>query len=111
MSFVDNDSTPNQGLSATSQATRELGGSRKFLEKRDASRLSQKVKQLTLWESPQNPVPEAGLFRQKPQIVSTPGVCPKERCRYRVVLGAEVLGDQLNLDAALKLAKGGTHNG
>jgi hypothetical protein len=34
-------STPNRGLSATSQAPRELGDSQKFLEKCDASRLSQ----------------------------------------------------------------------
>ena len=40
MSFAGNDSTPNQSLSATSQATQELGDSQKFLEKRDASRLS-----------------------------------------------------------------------
>jgi hypothetical protein len=77
------------------------------LEKRDASRLSQKPKQLTIWESPQTPVSEVGLFRHKPQIVSTPGVCPKERSRYRVVLGGEVLGERLSLDEALKLAKGG----
>jgi len=35
-------STSNRGLSATSQAPSELGDSKKFLEKRDASRLSQK---------------------------------------------------------------------
>jgi hypothetical protein len=107
MNFSVPHSTPNQGLSATSQATRELGDSQKFLDKRDASRLSRKVKQLTLWESPQNPVPEAELFRHKPQIVSIPGVCPKERSRYRVVLGTEVLGDRLTMDEALLLAKGG----
>jgi hypothetical protein len=98
-------STPNRGLSATSQATRELWDSQGFLDNRDASRLS--PKQLNLWEPQQSPVPEVGLFRHKPQIVSTPGICPKERCRYRVVLGGEVLGDRLTLDEALKLAKGG----
>jgi hypothetical protein len=76
-------------------------------QKRDASRLSQKTKQLSLWEPLQSPVPEAELFRHKPQIVSTPGVCPKERCRYRVILGNEVLGDRLTMDEALLLAKGG----
>jgi hypothetical protein len=35
-------STPNQGLSATRQATRELEDSQKFLDNRDASRLSRK---------------------------------------------------------------------
>ena len=35
-------STSNRGLSATSQATRELGDSKEFLDNRDASRLSQK---------------------------------------------------------------------
>jgi hypothetical protein len=76
-------------------------------EKRDASRLSRKSKQLNLWEPLQSPVPEAELFRQKPQIVSISGISPKEPHRYRVVLGAEVLGDRLNLDEALKLAQGG----
>ncbi len=33
MTFVNHDSTPNQGLSAKSQALRELGDSQKFLEK------------------------------------------------------------------------------
>jgi hypothetical protein len=107
MNFSVPHSTSNQGLSATSQATRELGDSQKFLDNRDASRLSQQSKQLTIWESPQSPVPEAGLFRHKPQIVSAPGVSPKERSRYRVTLGGEVLGDRLTLDEALKLAKGG----
>jgi hypothetical protein len=36
MTFVSHDSTPNQGLSAKSQAPRELGDSQKFLEKCDA---------------------------------------------------------------------------
>lgn len=45
--------------------------------------------------------------RQKPQITSTPGVSPKERNRYRVVLGSQVLGDKLSLDEALSLAKRG----
>ncbi len=109
MSFASHDSTPNQGLGATSQATRELGDSQKFSEKRDASRLSPKSKQLSLWESPQNPVSETELFRHKPQIVSTPGVCFKERCRYRVILGAEVLGERLTLDEAIALANQSTH--
>ncbi len=107
MNFSVPHSTPNQGLSATSQATRELGDSKRFLEKRDASRLSPKLKQLALWESPQSPVPEAGLFRQKPQIASIPGISPKESHRYRVVLGGEVLGDYLSIDEALLLAEGG----
>jgi len=40
MNFSVPHSTPNRGLSATRQATRELGVSQEFLEKRDASRLS-----------------------------------------------------------------------
>jgi hypothetical protein len=78
------------------------------LDKRDASRLSQKSTQLSIWEPLQSPVPEAVLFRHKPQIVSTPGIPPKERHRYRVLLAGEVLGDRLNLDQALKLAQGGS---
>ena len=46
-------------------------------------------------------------LRQKPQISSIPGVSPKQRDRYRVVFGDEVLGDQLTLDEAIALAKGG----
>jgi len=37
MNFSVPHSTPNRGLSATSQAPRELGDSQKFLEKRDVS--------------------------------------------------------------------------
>lgn len=84
-------------------------------EIRDASRSSQNPpvqrrvkdtsKQLTIWKSPQSP--EARLFRHKPQIVSILGICPKEKNRYRVVLGGELLGERLTLDEALKLAKGG----
>lgn len=47
------------------------------------------------------------FFRQKPQIASIPGISTKERNRYRVVFGTEILGDQLAIDDALKLAKGG----
>jgi len=43
----------------------------------------------------------------KPQILSIPGVFPKQRDRYRVVLRGEILGDRLTLDQALKLANGG----
>jgi hypothetical protein len=78
-------------------------------ERRDASRLSRKSKQLTLWESPQNPVPEAQLFRRKPQIVSIPGIPLKERHRYRVTSGGKVLGDFLTLDEAIALANQSTH--
>lgn len=42
--------------------------------------------------------------RQKPQISSIPGISPRIRNRYRVVLGDEVLGTELDLDAALQLA-------
>jgi hypothetical protein len=50
-------------------------------------------------------VPQSELFPRKPQIVSVPGILPKERDRYRVVLGDRILGDRLDLDEALKLAK------
>ncbi len=42
----------------------------------------------------------------KPQILSIPGISPKER-RYRVVLGDRILGDRLSLDEALRLSQGG----
>ncbi|HEY9635215.1 MAG TPA: hypothetical protein V6D14_17570 [Coleofasciculaceae cyanobacterium] len=43
----------------------------------------------------------------KPQIESIPGVSLKRRDRYRVTLGDEILGDRLDIDQALELAKGG----
>jgi hypothetical protein len=79
---------PSRNVSATRQATRELGDSQKFLDNRDAS------KQLTIWESTQSPVPSARLFRHKSQISSIPGISPKEH-------------DRLTLDEAVILAKGG----
>ena len=88
MNFSVPHSTPNEGLSATRQATRELGDSQKFLDNLDPS------KQLTIWESPQSPVASAKLFCQKPQISSIPGISPKEPHRYRVMLGDGILGDR-----------------
>jgi hypothetical protein len=45
---------------------------------------------------------------QKPQIVSVPGISPKERNRYRVVVGTEILADGLTADEAFELTgKGG----
>jgi hypothetical protein len=79
------------------------------LEKRDASRLSRKAEQLTIWKTPQNPAPSAKLFRQKPQIVSISGIPPKEPHRYRVMLGDEILGTHLTLDEAIALANQSTH--
>jgi hypothetical protein len=46
---------------------------------------------------------------KKAQISSIPGVSPKERNRYRVMLGDVILGDHLSLDEAIKVAKGGKH--
>jgi hypothetical protein len=45
--------------------------------------------------------------QQKPQIASIPGVSPRERNRYRVVLGNGILGDRLSIDEAINLAKRG----
>lgn len=45
--------------------------------------------------------------RHKPQISSIPGISPKQRDRYRVTLGNQVLGNFLTIDEALKLAKQG----
>ena len=46
------------------------------------------------------------LFLQKsqPQISCLPGVSVKQKHRYRVILGGEILGDKLSLNEALKLA-------
>lgn len=43
--------------------------------------------------------------RHKPQISSIPGISPKQRNRYRVMLGSEILGDFLTIDEAVNLAK------
>ena len=51
--------------------------------------------------------PILGKKKRKAQIASVPGISPKERDRYRVVMGDRILGDRLTLDEALKLAKGG----
>lgn len=93
MNICTNNSIPKHSLSATNQATRALGDSQKNFE----------IKQLTFWEAPQ----QAKLFQHKPQISSIPGISPKQRDRYRVVFGDEVLGDRLSLDEAIKLAAGG----
>jgi hypothetical protein len=45
--------------------------------------------------------------RPKPQISSIPGVSPKQRNRYCVSLGTQILGDRLTIDEAIKLAKRG----
>jgi hypothetical protein len=44
--------------------------------------------------------------KQKAQITSSPGVSPRERDRYRVMLGGEILGDRLSMDEALLLTQG-----
>jgi hypothetical protein len=44
---------------------------------------------------------------QKAQIESIPGISPRERHRYRVVLNGEILGDKLTSDEAIELAKRG----
>lgn len=65
-------------------------------------RSQHETKQLSLFAESEIPKKPA-----KPQIASSPGVCIKRRDRYRVVLGAEVLGDGLTIDKALQLVKGG----
>jgi hypothetical protein len=55
--------------------------------------------------SPQKPE----IFRQKAQIVSSPGSSPKQRDRYRVMVGDRVVGDFLTLDEAIALANQSTH--
>jgi hypothetical protein len=51
--------------------------------------------------------PKLQSFPNKPQISTIPGMSPKERSKYRVMLGDEILGDFLTIDEALKLVKGG----
>jgi len=45
------------------------------------------------------------LFSQKAQITSIAGLPPTTRERYRVLLGDEILGDFLNLNEAIELAR------
>jgi hypothetical protein len=51
--------------------------------------------------------PILGKKKQKPQIVSVPGISPKERDRYRLLFGDRILGNRLTLDEAIALVKGG----
>ena len=44
------------------------------------------------------------LSDEKPQIKSIPGAPIKEKFRYRVALGGEILGDKLSLEQAAELA-------
>jgi hypothetical protein len=74
----------------------------------------EKSKQLTIGESPQQlelfVTQNTGLsLKIKPQIASIPGASLKERHRYRVTSGGEVLGDFLTLDEAIALANQSTH--
>ena len=48
--------------------------------------------------------PQAFQKKQKPQIISIPGAPIKEKYRYRVTLGGEILGDRLSLEQAAELA-------
>ena len=100
-------STPNQGLSATSQATQELGDYKKFLDKRDASLLSPKSKQLKLWESPQSPVAEASSYLQIKSVPVKERVNPKE-IRYALWIyphAVRACGGQYSADEAHKICQ------
>jgi len=48
-----------------------------------------------------------GRSQEKPQISSIPGTHQRERHRYRVMLGDELLGDFLTVDQALTLVERG----
>jgi hypothetical protein len=45
----------------------------------------------------------------KPQILSIPGISPKQRDRYRVVMGDRILGDRFINAQAIALANQSTH--
>jgi hypothetical protein len=62
--------------------------------------------QPTLWATAPD-LQQLCLPPKKPQIVSIPGISPKRRDRYRVMIGERILGDNLSLDEALILAKRG----
>jgi len=60
------------------------------------------------WHPPEQAVLSlASKKQQKPQISSISGISPKQRNRYRVMVGEQILGERLTIDEALKLAKGG----
>ena len=42
------------------------------------------------------------IFQQKPQIKSIPGISPKEKYRYHIVLNGKVLSSGLSLEQALE---------
>ena len=42
--------------------------------------------------------------KRKAQIISIPGIPLKEKYRYRVTLGHEILGDKLSFEQAAELA-------
>ena len=44
----------------------------------------------------------ACIFSPKPQISSIPGVSPKEKFRYQIVLNGKVLSSGLSLEQALE---------
>jgi hypothetical protein len=97
MNISSDHCTPNQGLGATKQATRESGASRKNFE----------VIQLTLWKSPQSAESLLSQKRQKRQILSVPGTSPQKRNRYRVIFQGQILGNKLSIDKAVALTKRG----
>jgi hypothetical protein len=57
-------------------------------------------KQLELFPTPVAPLPN----RPKPQIVSIPGISPKDPCRYRVTVGSKAIASELDVSEASELA-------
>ena len=95
-------STQKCGLSATKQAARESGASKSFSGAKFFQQLS------LVLDVPQKPAVIPLKKRQKPQISGIPGISPKDRHRYRVIIGNEILGDRLNVDEAIALANQST---
>jgi hypothetical protein len=77
------------------------------LEKRDASRLSKKTKQLNLWESPRKPAAEASPHLQIKSVAACERIDPKE-IRYALWIyphAVRACGGQYSADEAHKICK------
>lgn len=73
---------------------------RDIIPQRPSTTQEGKPKQLKLF-----PIPVAALpSPRKPQVVSIPGVSPKDPYRYQVKLGGKAIASELTADDAAKLA-------
>jgi len=97
MNFSVHHSTPNQDLTATNQARRELGDSRKILNSI----------QLDLWESQNKPQGQASPYLQIRSVPVDERINPKE-IRYALWIypqGIRACGGQFTAEEAHEISK------